>query len=230
MPIEEVVEISKEEGVDFGARRDVFNRLVDLGLLTKTKEGKTSFIELTELGEKVKNLYIRNQAKVPLFIHILHIIQSLKKGSPRYFTTYYYTTKISLQEKKSSKDQYSKLIKLLEEHYPEEESITGLDGTTIGKANVFLNELLDDQYNYLSFVDPIIFAYGLQSYMEVKTGGRLGSMLITNKEKEEISILFLIDPSQMEAMLEKANRYTKAFEIRYSTTGIVLNSVKQTEL
>ncbi|NKW96661.1 hypothetical protein [Bacillus toyonensis] len=230
IPIEEVVEISRDEGIDFGTRRDVFNRLVDLGLLIKSREDTTSYIDLTEFGHKVKNIYIKNQSKIPIILHMLHILQSFKKESQRYFSTYYYTTKISLEDKKSSKDQYSKLIKLLEERFSEEDSITGLDGTTIGKANVFLSELLDDEYNYLTFIDPIIFAYGLQGYMKARTGDRLGNILITNKEKEEISILFLISPNQIENMLEKANRYTRSFEMRYSTTGIILNSLKPIEL
>lgn len=230
MPIEEVVDISKDEGVDFGTRRDVFNRLVDLRLLTKSKEQRVSYAELTDFGYTIKNIYIKNQSKIPIILHVLHILESLKKESPRYFTTYYYTTKITLEEKKSSSDQYNNLIKWLERSFPKEDAITGLDETTIGKANVFINEILVGNYHYLTFVDPMIFAYGLQGYVEAKTGDRLGKLLITNKEKEELSILFLIDPNEIEKMLEKANRYTKAFEIRYSTSGTVLNSLKKVDL
>lgn len=228
--IEEIVELSEEEGVKFGKRRDVFNRLVDLGLLKKTKEERIYYVEFTELGNRVKNIYIKNPRKIPMLLHMMHILKSFEKGTQRYFSTYYYTTKIILEDKKSSKSQYDKLVELLEERYPDEVHITGLDRTTIGKANIFLNELLDENYNYLSFVDPMIFAAGLQMYIEAKTGNSLGNILITSKEKQELSILFLVSADQIESTIEKSSRYTRAFETRYSTTGVVLNSFRKIEL
>jgi predicted transcriptional regulator len=229
MSIEKIVELSKEDGVEFGKRRDVFNRLVDLGLLEKTKEEKIFCVEFTELGQKVKNIYIKNSQKITMLLHMMHILKSFEKETPRYFSTYYYITKIALEDKKSSKDQYDKLVKLLEKRYPDEDHITGLDSTTIGKASVFFNELLDEDYSYLSFVDPIIFASGLQMYIEAKTSTPLGNVLITPKEKQELSILFLVSPDRIESMIDKSNRYTRAFETRYSTTGVVLNSLKKIE-
>ncbi|MGG4169241.1 hypothetical protein ABEW00_17500 [Rossellomorea vietnamensis] len=230
MTIEEIVDLSKQEGVEFGKRRDVFNRLVDLGLLEKTKEEKIFCIELTELGQRVKNIYIKNPQKIPMLLHMMHILKSFENEAPRYFSTYYYTTKITLEDKKSSKSQYDKLVKLLEERYPDEDHITGLDSTSIGKANVFFNEVLDEDYSYLSFVDPMIFAKGLQMYIGAKTGNPLGNVLITPQEKQELSILFLVNPNQIESMIEKSNRYIRAFETRYSTAGVVLNSIKKIEL
>ncbi|WLR46561.1 hypothetical protein LC065_13390 [Halobacillus litoralis] len=229
MAVEKIVELSVEDGVEFGKRRDVFNRLVDLDLLEKSRIGKYSYVTFTEQGQKLKNIYIKNSAKIPMLLHMLHVLKSFDKHSKRYFSTYYFTTKITIEDKKSSIDQYQTLIKLLEEKFPEEEHITGLDNTTIGKANVFLHEIMDNQYNYLTFVDPILFAYGLQKYIEAKTGNKLGNILITNKEKEELSILFLVSPDQIELLVEKSNRYTRAFETRYTTTGTILNCLKQTE-
>lgn len=230
MSIEEIVEISKEEGVEFGERRDVFNRLVDLDILTKQRDKTGSYVEFTPFGESVQLLYIKNREKIPYLLHMIHVLKSFEETSPRYFTTYRFVIETILEEKEVSSNQYNTVVKMLEETYSDDESITGMDNTTIGKGVVFIQEVLNESFDRLEFVDPNLFTYGLQKYIEKKTKQEMGSLLIAEKEKQELSTLFLLDKTKIEDMINKSIRYKRAFTIRYASRGMILQATKNVPL
>lgn len=230
MSVEEIVEMAREEGVEFGERRDVFNRLVDLGILSKQREKNGTFVEFTPFGESVQLLYIKNPDKIPFLLHMLHILKSYENNSPRYFTTYRFVIDTVLEEKNVASDQYNRVVKMLEETYNDDESITGMDSTTIGKGVVFIQEIVNKKFDLLEFVDPNLFTYGLQKYIDKKTRQENGSLLITDKEKQELSILFLLEKAKIEEMVNKSIRYKKAFTIRYAPRGMVLQAIKTVPL
>lgn len=230
MSIEEIVSISKEEGVEFGERRDVFNRLVDLDILQKHRDKSGSYVEFTSFGESVQLLYIKNREKIPYLIHMIHVLKSYEKNSPRYFTTYRYVVETVLEEKEVSSNQYNTVVKMLEETYSDDESITGMDNTTIGKGVVFIQEVLNETFDRLEFVDLNLLAYGLQTYIEKKTKQKKGNLLIVDREKQELSTLFLLDKTKIEDMINKAIRYKKAFTVRYASKGMILQAIKNVPL
>jgi len=230
MSVEEIVEMAKEEGVQFGERRDVFNRLVDLDILTKQREKNGTFVEFTPFGESVHLLYIKNPDKIPFLLHMLHILKSFEYDSPRYFTTYRYVIDTILEEKIVSSNQYSRVVKMLEETYNDDVPITGMDATSIGKGTVFIQEILNENFDLFEFVDPNLFSFGLQKYIETKTRQDNQSLLITDNVKRDISILLLIDKMKIEEMVNKLVRYKKAFTIRYAPGGMVLQTIKNVSL
>jgi hypothetical protein len=230
MAIQEIVDISKEDGVDFGERRDVFNRLVDLNILQKRREANSTFVSFSPFGEAVQRLYIKSPDKIPYILHLLHMIKSFEENSPRYFTTYSFVVETVLNEKEASSSQYNTVVKKLEDKFSEDESITGMDKSTILKGVVFIQEVLNETYDLLEFVDPNMFTFGLQQYIEKKTKNEMGSLLVTEKEKQELSTLFLLDKAKVEEMIQKSIRFKKAFTVRYAPTGMVLQAIKSVQL
>jgi hypothetical protein len=230
MSVQEIVNISKYDGVDFGERRDVFNRLVDLNILIKRREGNSTLVEFTTFGESVQRLFIKSPDKIPFLFHMLHIIKSFEENSPRYFTTYRFVVETIINDKAASSSQYYTVVKKLEEKYNDDESITGMDKSTILKGVVFVQEVLNETFDLLDFTDPNIFTYGLQQYIERKTKSEMGSILIAEEEKDELSILFLLDKTKIDDMIQKSIRFKKAFTIRYAPRGMVLQAIKPVSL
>lgn len=227
MALEELVEIAEHEGIEFGKRRDVFNRLIDLNILEKYVEQRVSHLRWTSFGNEVRTLYVKSASKLPYLLHILQAVNAFNPKAKRYFTTYYYITDLLLEQE--NKTEASKVFEVLYSglaaHYPDD-AIEGIEKSTIGKSTVFLKEVLDENFTPLTFIDPTLMVFGIQHYIEMKTGERDGRILITAKERKELSNILLIAPSQFEQHLEKTNKYTKAFESRYSTSGTILNSLK----
>lgn len=230
MSIQEIVDISKEEGVVFGERRDVFNRLVDLDILAKRREGTQTFVEFTSFGELVQGFFIKSPDKIPYLFHMLHVLKAFEENSPRYFATYRFVLETVLDEKEVSSSQYNTVVKKLEAKFHDDESITGMDKSTILKAVVFVQEVLNETYELLEFVDPNLFTYGLQQYIEKKTKNETGSLLVTEEEKQELSILFLLDKTKIDEMIQKSIRFKKAFTIRYAPRGMVIQAIKKVPL
>lgn len=231
MGLEEFVAIAEDQGVHFGKRRDVFNRLIDLRLLEKYTEDRIVFLRWTSFGEQLKQYFSKSQSKMPYVLHLLQITETFNNEAKRYFSTYFFITDILMASKNklSAAESYEELFSRLSEKFPDGD-VTGIEKTAVGKAKVFLNEILDEDYNELQFVDPILMAFGIQRYIEMKTGDDASMLLITEKERKELATILLIQPSQFEQHLEKVIKYSKAFEVRYSTAGIILNPLKKIEL
>lgn len=231
MELEEFIDTAEDQGVAFGKRRDVFNRLIDLKILEKYTENRTVFLRWTEFGEQLKEYVYSNRTKISYLMHLLQITEAFNTTAKRYFTTYYIITDILMQSKnnRGHSEVFAELYNRLNDLFPDDD-IEGIEKSTIAKSVVFLKEILDEDYNELQFVDPILMAYGIQRYIEMKTGNRNGKVLITEKERKELSNVLLINRAHFKQHLDKSNKYTKAFELRYSTAGIIITALKKIEL
>lgn len=225
MAIDDVVDEALDDGVKFGKRRDVFNRLIDIGILEKNKEkGKQNFITLTEKGMIIKSIYLIDRIRGIEYIHMLHVLESFKPEARRYFTTYRFAIEIFMQNRELKKDDYLILVRKLEEYFDcSGEGITGMDTTTIGKATVFVKEIPhgDDRD-----IDLKQYNYGLQEYVAIKAGRNSGQVLLSEETISDLMILFFMDHDEVLRMIDILIRMSGNIQKKFAMAGTYLSILK----
>lgn len=216
-------------GVDFGKRRDVFNRLTDLFLIEKNKSIKEGqFVKLTDKGVKLKQIFSCNKLKGIEYLHAFHIIESFRPNVKRYFTTYRFACEIFFENKELKQEHYSLLVNKLEEYFnASSEGITGMDKSTISKSTVFAREITKNEKRN---IDLKLASYCLQQYIEAKTGSFCGQLLISDDAIKEISVLFLIDKREVTTLLDRIIKMIGTFQKKHAVAGSYITLLKQNDI
>lgn len=226
---DDVINASLEDGVEFGKRKDVFNRLVDLGLLEKNDENaKQNQIRLTEKGLNIKNIFLMDRSKGIEYIHMLHVLESFKPEGRRYFATYRFAIEMFMQSKQLKKDDYLILVQKLEQYFDcGNEGVTGMDTTTIAKATVFVKEI--PQGNDRD-IDLKLFNFGLQEYVAIKTGKRNGQILLSNEAMSDLMVLFFMDSDEIIKMIDMLIKMSGNLQKKFAMAGTYLSILKTINL
>lgn len=229
IPISTIVNPVFNKGISFGKRRDVFNRLVDLRLMEKSKNIKDGqSVKLTEIGRNLKKVFSLNKLKGIQYLHAFHIIESFKHNTKRYLTTYRFATEIFYENKSLKHEHFPVLVKKLEDYFNvSTEGIIGMDKSTISKSTVFAKEIICNENRN---IDLKLASYCIQEYLVAKTGNQNGQILLSDDALKDMSILFLVDKREVTILIDRIIKMIGSFQKRHAIAGSYLMLVKQNDI
>lgn len=229
-PVEEIVAKTESEGISFSKRRDAFSRLADLDLLeTRRDKNFGTVVRLTPKGIELKNVAIKNPDRAIEYIHVMHIVASFQQNKPRYFVAYRIITNLIAEQTGANSELYIELIRRLEVCFPEEIGFNSIDKFTINRASPFIKHIIPD-FKLRLFVAPIMFWYGIQEYLYVKTGEAVGQILVTPAVVEDWQAMFLLNPTHLPEIIDRTVNFTDGIISRHSLAGQYLTVLKGTPL
>jgi hypothetical protein len=215
--ISKLVENALLEGVKFGKRKDVFNRLVDLDLCLK--QGQT--LSWTDKGIEWKEACLSDESNVLEYIHLLHYAYGELPGKRPYFFTYRSIINLFYEHPLlTRKDALTEVLNLLDERFPAFRGQFGVTLPMIGKALVFWKEIIGTpEVQLRNTVRPHIMAYAISLLYQARGLKLEDPLLLTESRVSEICHYLLLNKETFEDNLDRMLSATNLIQEQFTTSG-----------